>query len=64
MSTTKIAILQDRINGIKSDVLLNHLPRVKESIIADYFDENQALVVFDHLVRIRVLQEQLRELQT
>lgn len=40
------------------DILVNHLPRVKEGLEAGYCDENQVLVIYDHLVRVRIIQEE------
>lgn len=42
---------------IIKDVLVNHLPRIKEAFESGYVEENQILVVYDHAVRARVFQE-------
>lgn len=49
---------EERARFIIQDVLTNHLPRLKESLDTGYVDENQALVIYDHLVRVRILREQ------
>lgn len=43
---------------IIKDILHNHLPRVIEGLTKGYVDENQILVIYDHAVRARILQEQ------
>jgi hypothetical protein len=47
----------ERANAIIQDILVNHLPRIKEGLEKGYVDENQILVVYDHAVRVRILQE-------
>ncbi len=47
----------EKIQGLIDDILINHLPKVKESLETGYIDENQALIVFDHMVRIRTLRD-------
>lgn len=54
--TERIGDLSRRAAGIKRDVLDNHLPRIADGLRAGYVDENQALVVFDHLVRVRAIE--------
>lgn len=49
--------LHARANAIMIDVLMNHLPRVKEGFEKGYPDENQILVMYDHAVRARLLME-------
>lgn len=49
--------LQEQIDALKVDICNNHLPRLEKAMNADYPDENQALIVYDHMVRIRNLQE-------
>ncbi len=39
------------------DIRVNHWPRVKEGLDKGYIDENQILVIYDHAVRARILQE-------
>ena len=51
--------IQTRINSLIQDLRINHLPRVAEGLQKGYVDENQILVMYDHAVRIRVLQEYL-----
>ena len=51
----------DRAKLIVTDILTNHLPRLKESLEKDYIDENQALLIYDHLVRVRILRERSAE---
>ena len=46
-----------RISTLIEDILVNHLPRVKAGLEKGYIDENQILVMYDHAVRIRMLQE-------
>lgn len=48
----------ERAQAIVSDILVNHWPRVKEGLEKGYIDENQILVIYDHAVRARILQEQ------
>lgn len=47
----------DRANAIIQDILANHLPRIKEGLEKGYVDENQILIVYDHAVRARILNE-------
>ncbi len=49
---------EERAKAIIKDVLINHLPRVKEGLEKGYVDENQILVIYDHAVRARILTEQ------
>jgi hypothetical protein len=48
---------RERAQAIITDILVNHLPRIKDGLEKGYVDENQILVVYDHAVRARVLQE-------
>ena len=48
---------KQRAKAIIRDILINHLPRVKEGLEKGYVDENQILVIYDHAVRARVLTE-------
>ena len=50
-------IINSRADAIIQDVLINHLPRVKEGLEKGYADENQVLIIYDHLVRVRLLKE-------
>jgi hypothetical protein len=52
MSTAK-----ERADAIIQDIRVNHLPRVQEGLEKGYVDENQILVIYDHAVRARILQE-------
>lgn len=47
----------ERAQAIIKDILVNHLPRVKEGLEKGYIDENQILVIYDHAVRARILTE-------
>lgn len=47
-----------RASAIVKDILDNHLPRVIEGLKVGYVDENQILVMYDHAVRARVMNEQ------
>lgn len=47
----------ERSQAIITDILHNHLPRIKEGLEKGYVDENQVLIVYDHLVRARILEE-------
>lgn len=47
----------ERSELLLKDLLLNHLPRIREGLEKGYVDENQILIMFDHAVRIRILQE-------
>ncbi len=49
--------IEKRADAIIKDILTNHLPRITEGLKKGYIDENQALIVFDHLVRARQLKE-------
>jgi hypothetical protein len=49
----------ERADVIIKDLLVNHLPRVKEGLEKGYVDENQILVMYDHAVRARILKETL-----
>ena len=48
---------EQRSKAIIQDILVNHLPRIKEGLEKGYVDENQVLVVYDHCVRARILNE-------
>lgn len=48
---------KDKAQLIITDILTNHLPRIKEGLEQGYVDENQILVIYDHAVRARVLKE-------
>lgn len=50
-------ITKDKIQALIDDILVNHLPKVRESLESGYIDENQALIVFDHMVRARTLRD-------
>lgn len=50
--------MSTRADAIIKDILVNHLPRIKEGLEAGYVDENQVLVIYDHLVRARILKEE------
>jgi hypothetical protein len=47
----------ERADAIIKDILVNHLPRVREGLEKGYVDENQILVMYDHAVRARILKE-------
>lgn len=49
---------KERAEMIVRDMLVNHLPRIKEGLEKGYVDENQILVMYDHAVRARILIEQ------
>lgn len=49
--------MNERAEAIIRDIQDNHLPRVIEGLRAGYVDENQILVIYDHLVRVRMLKE-------
>jgi len=53
----KSATCADRAKRIIQDILDNHLPRVYDALRRGYVDEKQILVIYDHAVRARVLQE-------
>lgn len=48
---------KERAEAIIKDILVNHLPRVREGLERGYVDENQILVIYDHAVRARILTE-------
>lgn len=47
--------MNTQAQAIVNDILVNHLPRIKEGLEKGYIDENQVLVVYDHCVRARIL---------
>ena len=49
--------VNEKANLLLRDILVNHLPRVQEGLEKGYIDENQILVMYDHAVRIRILNE-------
>jgi hypothetical protein len=49
--------VSERADAIIKDILDNHLPRIREGLEKGYPDENQVLVVYDHMVRVRVMRE-------
>lgn len=58
-----IALLEKRIAGFWVDLRVGHVQRVVDSIIKEYIDENQALIVVDHLMRLRTYKEMVADLQ-
>jgi len=50
---------EGRAAAIIKDILVNHLPRVREGLEKGYVDENQILVIYDHAVRARILTEHI-----
>ena len=52
-----IGILEKRIEGFWTDLSMGHVQRVLEGVDKRYIDENQALIVVDHLMRLRCYQE-------
>lgn len=48
-----------RREAILKDILENHLPRVVDGLRKGYIDENQILVIYDHAVRARIIEETL-----
>jgi hypothetical protein len=54
----------ERAEAIVKDILVNHLPRVREGLELGYVDENQILVIYDHAVRARILREQAAEINS
>ena len=55
--------LEKRIESFWVDLKIGHINRVVEGIDKKYIDENQALIVVDHLMRIRTYQEIITELK-
>ena len=55
--------LSKKADSIINDILQNHLPRISEGLKKGYIDENQALIVYDHLVRARQLKELSEEMK-
>jgi len=58
-----ITLLEKRIDSFWIDVKMGHIQRVVEGIDKHYVDENQALIVIDHLMRIRAYQEVITDLK-
>lgn len=56
-SVQRVVSRQARAEAIIQDLLTNHLPRIEEGLRKGYVDENQILVMYDHAVRARILQE-------
>jgi hypothetical protein len=48
---------KQRASFIIKDILINHLPRIREGLENGYVDENQILIIYDHAVRARILSE-------
>lgn len=57
VGSSELVSRQARAAAIIQDLLTNHLPRVAEGLRKGYVDENQILVMYDHAVRARILQE-------
>lgn len=57
-----IHLLQNRIDGFWIDLKMGHLQRVTDGIDKKYVDENQALIIVDHLMRLRTYQEVITDL--
>jgi len=51
------ALLEKRIDQMFLDVKIAHFSRIKEGMEKGYVDENQAMVLIDHLYRIRCYRE-------
>lgn len=49
--------IDEKIKHIQTDVLKLYLPRTIESVKNGYFDENQAMIIVDHIMRCRILKE-------
>lgn len=47
--------MHPQAQAIVNDILVNHLPRIREGLEKGYIDENQVLIVYDHCVRARIL---------
>lgn len=59
---TIIKLLEKRVDGFWTDLKVGHIQRVVEGINVKYIDENQALIVVDHLMRLRCYQEIIADL--
>lgn len=59
----EVTDFEKRADAIIQDILINHLPRISQGLKQGYVDENQALIVFDHLVRARQLKELAEEMK-
>lgn len=58
-----IALLEKRVNGFWIDLEIGHVQRVVEGVSKHYIDENQALIVVDHLMRLRTYEEIVADLK-
>lgn len=58
-----IALLEKRVNGFWIDLQMGHVQRVADGIAKKYIDENQALIVVDHLMRLRSYEEMAADLR-
>lgn len=63
--TLKVLVngLENRIESIYFDLRMGHIYRVEDGIKKRYADENQAMIVVDHLMRIRIYQDIITELK-
>lgn len=50
-------LLNGRIKLLEQDVQIGHMSRVMDGVRLGYADENQAMIVVDHLMRIRIYKE-------
>lgn len=57
MNPDQMPTPRERARSIVADLLVNHLPRIEEGLRKGYVDENQILVMYDHAVRARILEE-------
>lgn len=58
-----VALLEKRVNGFWIDLQIGHVQRVADGIAKRYIDENQALIVVDHLMRLRTYEEMVADLK-
>lgn len=58
-----ILLLEKRVSGFWIDLQMGHIQRVADGIAKKYIDENQALIVVDHLMRLRTYEEIISDLK-
>jgi len=59
-----IKMLEGRIKLLEQDVRFGHMARVMDGVKQGYADENQAMIVVDHLMRIRIYKEIIELVQS
>ena len=58
-----IKVLQTTRNNLLKDIQTHHLSRIMDGIEKGYPDENQGMIVIDHLMRVRIYDEIIEQIK-